>query len=52
MVTLASGVCLLVGEVGPRACADVLVGRTSACPVVARAGSCPFGGQDPVKVCV
>ena len=52
MVPLASGVCLLVGEIGPGSCAGFLVDRTGACPLVCRAGSCPSGGQGCVKGCV
>ena len=52
VVLLASGVCPLVGEVGPGACAGFLVGGTGACLLVGGAGSCPSGGQGRVKGCV
>ena len=49
VVLLTSGVCSLVDEVGPGACAGFQVRGTGACPLVGRGGSCPFGGQDCVK---
>lgn len=48
---LPSGVCPLVGEVGPGPCAGFLMRRTAACPLVVGAGSCPSGGQGHVKGC-
>ena len=45
IVVLASGVCSLVGEFGPGACAAFLVGWTADCPVVSGARSLPSGGQ-------
>ena len=50
IVPLASGVCPLVGEVGPGACAGFLLGETGACPLVGGAGSCPSDGQGHVHV--
>ena len=49
MVHHTAGVCSLVGEVGPGACAGFLVGWTGACPLVGGAGSCPSGEQGHVK---
>ena len=49
---LASGVCPLVGEASPEACAGFLVGGISSCLLVGGAGSCPSPGQGPVKGCV
>ena len=42
---LASGICPLVGEVGPGACAEFLMEESGACPLVGGVGSCLFGGQ-------
>ena len=44
-----SGVCPMLGEVDPGACAGFLVGGTSACPLVGGAGSCPSGRQGHVE---
>ena len=44
IVPLASGVCPMVGEAGPGACAGFLVGGPGACTLVGGAGSCPSGG--------
>ena len=52
IIVLASGVCPLVGEVGPGACAGLLVGGTGACPLVVGAWSCSSDGQGLVKWCV
>ena len=49
---LSSGVCPLVGVIGPEACAGFLVGGTGACLLVGGAGSCPSGGQSCVTRCV
>ena len=42
---LASGVCPLVGEASPEACAGFLVGGACACPLVGGAGSWTSGDQ-------
>ena len=46
---LGSGVCPLVGEVGPGTCAGFLVGGIGACPLVGGVRFCPSGGQGHVK---
>ena len=51
IVSIASGVCHLVCNDGPRACAIFLVGRTAACPLVGRAGPYSSGGQGYVQAC-
>ena len=40
-----TGVCPLVGEIGPEACVGFLVGETGTCALVGGTGSCPSGGQ-------
>ena len=52
IVFLASGVCPLVGEVGPGAYVGFLVGGIGACALVGGAGSCPSSRQDYVTGCV
>ena len=52
VVPLASGICPLVGEAGPRGCLGFLVEGTGACLLVDEAGSCLSGGQDHVQWCV
>ena len=49
--SLASGVCPLVGEVGPWACAGFLVGGTGACALVGGTESCPSDGQGSFRWC-
>ena len=44
IVSLACGVCPLVGDVGPGACVAFLVGETGACALVDRTESCPCDG--------
>lgn len=48
----ASGVCPLVGKVGPGAGACFLIGGTDAFPLMDGAVSCPYGDQILVKGCV
>lgn len=48
----ASGVCPLVGKVGPGVCAGFLVDRTGVFPLVCGTGSCHSGGQGHVKGCI
>ena len=38
-----------MAEAGLETCAGFLVGGSIACPLVGGAGSCPSGGQGPVK---
>ena len=49
---LASGVCLLVDEICPGACAGFLARETHAFPLVSVAGFYPSHGQGCVKECV
>ena len=49
LVSLATSVCPLVGEVGPRAYASFLVGEIGVCPLVSGAGSYPSGEQSHVE---
>ena len=47
IVVLVSGVCPLVGELCPGACAGLLARGTGVCPLVDRADSYTTGGQGP-----
>ena len=52
VVHLASGVCPLVGAVGPVACLGFMLGRTGACSLAVGAESCPSECQGCIRTCV
>ena len=41
-----------MGKVGSVGCVGFLVEGTGACVLAEEAGSCPFGGQDCIRLCV
>lgn len=49
IVSLASGFCTLMGEVGSWACVGFLVGETGACPWVGGVLYCPSGRHGHVR---